>query len=80
MKLHAGSLYKNTLVLYGEENIPHIIFFFFGEEGLQWKIYCNDVEFEAKNSEFTIVTFDGISYKFKYVISNDPMKFLRFSQ
>ena len=67
MKLHAGSLYKNALVLYGENVIPHIIFFEDGktEENLQWDIYCNDVEFEEKDSERGVLTFNGNQYQYE---------------
>lgn len=82
MKLHAGSLYKNTLILKGENVVPHIIFFEDGktEENLQWEIYCNDVDLQEINSEECIVTFQDIPYSFPYSVSNDPMKFLGFSR
>ena len=82
MKLHAGSLYKNTLILYGENTTPHIIFFedAGGEQTLQFEIYCNDVEFSVVDSKWATVEYNGVKYNFQYVISNDPMKFLGFSQ
>jgi hypothetical protein len=41
MILHAGSMYKNTLTLYGGKT-PVIIFFEDGktEKNIQWALYC----------------------------------------
>ena len=79
MKLHAGSLYKNYLVLYGS-NKPIVIQV--DDKDLQWDIYCNDVEFEftPHNSELASVQFNEKSYLFFFIETDDPMKTLGFGQ
>ena len=79
MKLHAGSLYKNYLVLYSPSDATKRIIKV-DDTDLQWDIYCNDVEFTAKNSEKAEIGFNGKSYEFKYAVSENPMKDLGFGE
>lgn len=80
MKLHAGSLYKNYLVLRGENQTPHIIKV--DDRDTQWDIYCNEVEFfpSTKVNGLADVTFNDKTYSFSYWVTDNPMKFLGFSK
>lgn len=72
MKLHAGSLYRNFLVLYGDVDNAHIIQV--DDDKVQWDIYCNDVEFDPIDLTEAEVVFEERSYKFKYQVTKTPMK------
>jgi hypothetical protein len=83
MKLHAGSLYKSYLVLYGELGIlsgnPIIKV---DDESLQWDMYCNDLEIDLVDwihKRTATVTYQGNVYTFECLISKDPMKDLGFT-
>lgn len=79
MNLHAGSLYRNFLVLYGEKDDLGRRIIQVDNQRLQWDIYCNEVKFDAVDSKLASVTFKDKVYEFPYFISKDPMKDLGFS-
>lgn len=79
MKLHAGSLYKNYLVLYGESRTRIVVQV--DDSKLQWKLYCNDVEFQEIDSETGNISLENeYPTVVKYWETTDPMKFLGFGQ
>lgn len=78
MKLHAGSLYKNYLVLYGESDDLGSRIIQIDDKDLQWDIYCNDVEFDVIDSINAKTTFNGVEYTFPYRLSHNPIKDLGF--
>lgn len=78
MKLHAGSLYKNYLVLYGADGDPSICIQVDNRD-TQWDIYCNDVEIELVDDKNSKVTFNGQKFHFPYIQTDEPMKTLGFA-
>lgn len=76
MKLHAGSLYKNYLVLYGENETPRVVQV--SDKELQWKIYCNDVDVDHQSEHSITIKFEGNSYLLPCIVTNNPMKTLGF--
>lgn len=78
LELNAGSLYKDYLVLYGENQTPICIQV--EDEDLQWKIYCNDVKFDAIDYKEVIITFEDVPYSVSYLKSDNPMKTLGFGK
>ena len=80
MKLHAGSLYMDYLVLYGQKDGLGYRVIQIPDEEIQWDIYCNDVEFEPIDSDWAKVTYNGTIHKFHYLLSTNPMKDLGFSR
>lgn len=78
MKLHAGSLYMDYLVLYGHKDGLGNRVIKVPNHDLQWEIYCNEVDFELSDAGWANVTFNGTTHKFQYVMSHNPMKDLGF--
>ncbi len=79
LNLHAGSLYKNYLVLKG---LPKYIVIAFSENSsfdndLQWKMYCNDVMFERISESHCRVFFEE-EYGFEYFETENPLRDLGF--
>ena len=75
MKLHAGSLYKNYLVLYGDLGIlPGTTIIQVDDKDLQWDMYCNDLDVDFISSDVVLVKFKDKDYKLKYIMSEDPIK------
>ncbi len=80
MILHAGSLYKNYLVLYDGNGDQYGNFIIeVPNENLQWELYCNSMEFQLIDSIRALVIFKGNNYEFNYIRSFEPMKTLGFS-
>lgn len=77
MKMHAGSLYKNYLVLYGENTTPICIQI--DNRDIQWEIYCNDLEIELVDSKNAKITFNDQEFRFPYIKTDNPMKTLGFA-
>lgn len=77
MKMHAGSLYKDWLILYGKNLTPICVQF--TSATTQWEIYCNDVEVELENSYTTKVVYKNWELRLPYIQTDNPMKALRFA-
>ena len=76
MKMHAGSLYKNYLVLYAENVTPVCIQV--DDQDTQWDIYCSDVDVELA-PEMSQVIYKGKEFYFPYVQTDSPMHTLGFA-
>lgn len=76
MKRHAGSLYKNYLVLYGEGD-PICIQI--DAKPTQWEIYCNDVEVTLENDKTAKVIYKNWELHVPYIQTTNPMKTLGLS-
>ena len=74
MKLHAGSLHKNWLVLYGENITPICIQV--NDSDTQWDIYCNDVEIGLLTTKTAEIIFNGQRFVLPYIQTDNPMKTL----
>lgn len=77
MKMRAGSLYKNWLVLYAENVTPICIRI--NAEPTQWEIYCNDVEVELETDKVAKVVFKNWELHVPYIQTDAPMKAIGFS-
>lgn len=77
MKLHAGSLYTNKLILYGAPSgIQTVITI--DDHDVQWNLYCNDLDVEFLDGFTSKVSFEGKEYLCDYFHTENAMKALGF--